>query len=286
MARPSSCAEKLAFAYHESFGLPVVGVRYFSVYGPRQRPEMGYTIFVDRVLRGEPITVFGDGEQTRGNTYVDDCRRRDDAGCPARAAGEVYNVGGGESRARRTGSSRPSSGSPAGVEVVHGPARPGEQRTLWPTRRKARRELTWKPQHEPGGRPARADRVAAPRAMPATSVSRRCRKLRRGAPQHRDLVAVTVLGRAPLGALRVSPRLRCHLRNASSVAAWWKSRCAKKARSPSSSEGLKLQRRSRRSDGQRGRTRRLSACPRSTSSRRFANHGRLAPPARTRRSAT
>jgi nucleoside-diphosphate-sugar epimerase len=88
-------AEHLGRAYAEAFGLPVVVLRYFSVYGPRQRPDMGYHKFIDALLRDEPITVFGDGHQVRGNTYVADCVEAT-ALAAAAPPGEVYNVGGGE----------------------------------------------------------------------------------------------------------------------------------------------------------------------------------------------
>src|SRR5437660_822012 len=65
--------ENLCRAYAEAHGLPVVVLRYFSVYGPRQRPDMGYHKFVRALLRNEPITVCGDGQQVRGNTYIADC---------------------------------------------------------------------------------------------------------------------------------------------------------------------------------------------------------------------
>jgi nucleoside-diphosphate-sugar epimerase len=66
-------AEQLCRAFEESHGLPLVVLRYFSVYGPRQRPDMGYNIFIRALLKGEPITVNGDGQQVRGNTYISDC---------------------------------------------------------------------------------------------------------------------------------------------------------------------------------------------------------------------
>ena len=75
--------------------LPVVVLRYFSVYGPRQRPDMGYHKFIDALLHGQPIVVYGDGQQARGNTYVADCVAATLA-VTAAPAGEVYNVGGGE----------------------------------------------------------------------------------------------------------------------------------------------------------------------------------------------
>jgi len=100
--RPSSpygitklAAEQLCRVYGEEFGVPVVVLRYFSVYGPRQRPEMGYYRFIDALLRGRPITLTGDGLQVRGNTYIADCV---DATVRATQAlpGETFNLGGGE----------------------------------------------------------------------------------------------------------------------------------------------------------------------------------------------
>ena len=85
-------AESLCRAYAEEKGLPLTVLRYFSVYGPRQRPDMGYHKFIQSLLTGTPITVFGDGLQMR-NTYISDCVANR-AGCML--PGETYNVGGGE----------------------------------------------------------------------------------------------------------------------------------------------------------------------------------------------
>jgi len=100
--RPSSpygitklAGEQLCRVYGDEFGVPAVVLRYFSVYGPRQRPEMGYHLFIDAILRGKPITLTGDGLQVRGNTYISDCVE-----ATVRAAGampgETFNLGGGE----------------------------------------------------------------------------------------------------------------------------------------------------------------------------------------------
>lgn len=90
-------AEHLCFLYAKQYGLPVVALRYFSVYGPRQRPDMAMNLFVDAVLRGKTIKVFGDGEQTREMTFVGDIV---DANLLALHAPNgvprVYNIGGGE----------------------------------------------------------------------------------------------------------------------------------------------------------------------------------------------
>lgn len=87
--------EQLCRVYEEEFGLPVVVLRYFSVYGPRQRPDMGYHIFINAILRGEPIPLTGDGSQVRGNTYVADCVAATILATET-APGETFNLGGGE----------------------------------------------------------------------------------------------------------------------------------------------------------------------------------------------
>ena len=65
-------AENLARAYEANFNLPIVILRYFSVYGPRQRPDMAYQKFINSISNGLPFKVFGTGKQLRSNTYVDD----------------------------------------------------------------------------------------------------------------------------------------------------------------------------------------------------------------------
>ena len=64
--------EQLAGVYHRCHGVPVVGLRYFTVYGPRQRPDMAFHRFITRCLDDEPIQVIGDGRQIRDFTYVTD----------------------------------------------------------------------------------------------------------------------------------------------------------------------------------------------------------------------
>jgi nucleoside-diphosphate-sugar epimerase len=89
-------AEHLACLYERNHGLPVVSLRYFTVYGPRQRPDMAFHRFLSAARDGTPAHVFGDGKQTRDFTFVDDVvtvtRRAGDSGRP----GCVYNVGGGQ----------------------------------------------------------------------------------------------------------------------------------------------------------------------------------------------
>ncbi len=88
-------AEQLCYLYHANFGQPTVSVRYFTVYGPRQRPDMGFHRFLRATLLGEPITVYGDGEQTRDFTFVADAVNATMAAATRGVPGRVYNVGGG-----------------------------------------------------------------------------------------------------------------------------------------------------------------------------------------------
>ena len=69
-------AEQLCYLYYVNFGVPTVSLRYFTVYGPRQRPDMGFHKFLRATMRGEPITLYGDGEQTRDFTFVADAVER------------------------------------------------------------------------------------------------------------------------------------------------------------------------------------------------------------------
>jgi nucleoside-diphosphate-sugar epimerase len=88
-------AEQLCYLYHVNFGVPTVSLRFFTVYGPGQRPDMGFHRFIRAVLTNQPISLYGDGEQTRDFTFVADivaaCISAGDRGRP----GRVYNIGGG-----------------------------------------------------------------------------------------------------------------------------------------------------------------------------------------------
>ncbi|MFN4258359.1 MAG: NAD-dependent epimerase/dehydratase family protein [Gemmataceae bacterium] len=137
-------AENLCRAYQEEWGLPVVILRYFSVYGPRQRPDMGYHRFIRAMLAGEPLTIHGDGHQVRGNTYVSDCVDATLAAVQA-MPGEIYNVGGGEivtvwdvlHKLEVIMGRQPS--------IQRAPARPGDQRYTCADTGKLLRHLDWRP---------------------------------------------------------------------------------------------------------------------------------------------
>ena len=88
-------AEHLALLYAKNFGLPVVSVRYFTVYGPRQRPDMAFALFMQALVDGDAIEIFGDGEQSREFTYVSDAVEGTIKAATADVAGQVFNLGGG-----------------------------------------------------------------------------------------------------------------------------------------------------------------------------------------------
>ncbi len=89
-------AEHLCMLYHANYGVPAVALRYFTVYGPRHRPDMSFHRFGKAMLTGEPITIYGDGSQTRDFTYVADVVEANvrAAGAPD-IEGFAFNIAGG-----------------------------------------------------------------------------------------------------------------------------------------------------------------------------------------------
>lgn len=136
--------EHVGRAYASSSNLPLVILRYFSVYGPRQRPDMGYFQFIRAMLTGETIDVTGDGHQIRGNTYVGDCIAATVAAMQA-LPGETFNVGGGEMASVWEILKRLETiiGAKAKTRIL--PARPGDQRHNFADTTKLRRHLGWQP---------------------------------------------------------------------------------------------------------------------------------------------
>jgi nucleoside-diphosphate-sugar epimerase len=137
-------AENLCRAYADEYGLPLVALRYFSVYGPRQRPDMGYHKFIAALLTGSPLTVYGDGQQVRGNTYVADCVEATAAALHA-PVGEVYNVGGGEAVTVWDVIRKLEVLTGRRAEVRQEEARPGDQRYTFADTAKIARHLGWRP---------------------------------------------------------------------------------------------------------------------------------------------
>jgi UDP-glucose 4-epimerase len=136
-------AEKYCFEVGEDHGIEVVSLRYFTVYGPRMRPDLAIAIFTERALKDEEIVIFGDGSKTRDFTYIDDAV---DATVKATERGSgIYNIGGG-SRVRISELAEmiiDITGSRSRM-VYSDPVR-GDVEHTWSNTEKARRELGWKP---------------------------------------------------------------------------------------------------------------------------------------------
>lgn len=91
-------AEHLCSLYHQNYGVPTVSLRYFTVYGPRQRPDMAMHRLIDSAINGSEFTMFGDGSQIRDFTYVGDIVEANLCAATATdAVGGVFNIGGGSS---------------------------------------------------------------------------------------------------------------------------------------------------------------------------------------------
>jgi nucleoside-diphosphate-sugar epimerase len=88
-------AEQLCHLYAANHSVPATAVRYFTVYGPRQRPDMGFHRFLKAAISGSPITVYGDGEQTRDFTFVGDAVAATILAGARGVPGRAYNIGGG-----------------------------------------------------------------------------------------------------------------------------------------------------------------------------------------------
>ncbi len=142
-------AEHLLGAYAEAHGIAATILRYFSIYGPRQRPDMAYHIFIEAMRRGEPITVYGDGQQSRSSTFVTDCVEATVAAIGGGGDGGVFNIGGGATLTLSRA-----------IEVIAGelgvtpvispaPARRGDQRHTAADIAAARRTFGFEPKVDP-----------------------------------------------------------------------------------------------------------------------------------------
>ena len=108
-------AEHLCQLYRANYGVDSVSLRYFTVFGPRQRPDMAFHIFCRAAIEGRPVTVFGDGRQTRDFTFVTDVVAATAAAGEAELGDDrVFNIGGGTPTSRARGARPDLAGWPAG----------------------------------------------------------------------------------------------------------------------------------------------------------------------------
>ncbi len=136
--------EQLARAYGTSFGLDAVVLRYFTFYGPRQRPDMAFARIVDALARGAEFELYGDGLQSRAFTYVSDGVEASIAAMEQASAGVLYNVGGGAEATMRDAIATLERVSGRSLELVERPAAKGDVRRTAPDTGNIERELGWR----------------------------------------------------------------------------------------------------------------------------------------------
>lgn len=138
-------AEHLTNLYTRNFGIPAVSVRYFTVYGPRQRPDMAFSRFMQAMTDGEDIEVFGDGEQTREFTYVSDAVDGTIKASTADVVGQIFNLGGGSRVTVNKVLAMLEEISGLSIRRQNLPAAPGDPRHTGASINLARERLGWEP---------------------------------------------------------------------------------------------------------------------------------------------
>jgi UDP-glucuronate 4-epimerase len=137
--------ELLAGAYASAFGLDAVGLRYFTVYGPRQRPDMGLSRFIEAATAGEPLHVFGDGRQLRDMTYVGDAVAATVAAAERGRPGAVYNVASCAPRSLLDILGELEEVLGLELALEHEERKAGDVRDTWGAVDRARRDLGYEP---------------------------------------------------------------------------------------------------------------------------------------------
>jgi UDP-glucuronate 4-epimerase len=159
--------EQLAYAYAKEFGLDAVVLRYFTVYGPRQRPDMALARIVEALARGAAFELYGDGLQSRSFTYIADGVEATVAAMDRAPSGALYNVGGGAEATMRDAIATLERVSGRALELVERPAAAGDVRRTSADTERIERDLGWRATTslEDGLRAQwewASDRVAAP----------------------------------------------------------------------------------------------------------------------------
>ena len=138
--------EQLAVAIDRARGLEAVVLRYFTVYGPRQRPDMAFTAMLEALARGERFRLFGDGTAARSFTYVGDTVTATIAAMSQGRRGEIYNVGGGDEATMNEAIALVEEVSGRSLDVERVEAAAGDVKRTKADVSKAAAELGWAPE--------------------------------------------------------------------------------------------------------------------------------------------
>jgi nucleoside-diphosphate-sugar epimerase len=139
-------AEHLCTLYQRNFGVPTVSLRYFTVYGPRQRPDMAFHRFCKSIISNEPIRVYDDGNQTRDFTYVSDVVEANiQAAQTEEAIGQVINIAGGSRVTLRSVIHMLENITGSNLEILYESRQHGDVRHTFADTRRARQLLDYRP---------------------------------------------------------------------------------------------------------------------------------------------
>lgn len=137
--------ESLCYLYWRGFSLPVISLRYFTVFGPRQRPDMAFHRFIKSILNDKEISIYGDGNQTRDFTYISDIVKANISAMERGDEGGIYNIGGGSRVSlndvlkileRITGKK---------IKVKYNKPEKGDMRHTWADIKRAEKDLNYLP---------------------------------------------------------------------------------------------------------------------------------------------
>jgi UDP-glucuronate 4-epimerase len=137
--------EHLADAYARSFGVQAIALRYFTVYGPRQRPDMFMQRVIEALLFGRTFEIYGDGKQTRSFTFVSDAVAATIAAMERGPSGVVYNVGGGEEATVNEAIRLIERIAGKSLDARYAPAAPGDVKRTSADTGRIRSQLAWRP---------------------------------------------------------------------------------------------------------------------------------------------
>lgn len=139
-------AENYCRVYSEIYGFGLTMLRYFTVYGPRMRPDLAISIFIQKALQNENIEIFGDGTSTRDYTYIDDAVKATVEAINKRYDGDVYNIGSGSRISVKDLAEKILKMTNSKSEIKYIDWDPGDVEHTWANITKAKRKLNWEPQ--------------------------------------------------------------------------------------------------------------------------------------------
>jgi len=139
-------AENLCFLYYKNYGAPCISLRFFTVYGPGQRPDMAFHKFFKSIAQDKEITIYGDGQQTRDFTYIDDIIEANISSIECGKVGEAYNVGGGSRKKLADLIPIMAKICQKKIQVKHQEGQKGDVRHTFADIAKAKKDLNYSPQ--------------------------------------------------------------------------------------------------------------------------------------------